>query len=85
MNEISLKKDGVYRLPDGREFIAGAGYGGTYGLFSQRAWDGFGSPELRVLRDGRIHAEGNVQTRLSVRDLTDTGKRARHFWRDRLL
>jgi len=83
MHSHGLRPEGVYTMPDGREFIAGAGYGGVYSLYTPEAWNNYGEPEYRVRADGRVY-RNNVATPLRVEHLTDTGARAR-FWKSHRL
>lgn len=66
---------GVYRLPDGREFVASSLHADGCALYAARAWSSYGNAEYWADRDGRILSRG-VPTPWRVADLEDTGRTA---------
>jgi hypothetical protein len=75
---LRLRELGVYRLPDGREFIVSTLYNDGYcSLYPRHAWDTFGNAEFWVSPNGRLLSRG-APTRWRVQDLTDTGQTSRY-------
>lgn len=73
MRETGLRERGIYRLPDGREFVVCAsGDGEGHLLYSPGAWRRYGPAEYRAQVNGRILSRGLV-TRWRLEDLKDTG------------
>lgn len=66
---------GIYRLPDGREFVICSDERDQYVLFTSQAWDEGGAPEYRINAEGKLLSRG-IPTRWSVDDLSDTGRSA---------
>ena len=76
MQPLTLREFGVYKLPDGREFVVGRREGHGYSLFTPVAWRGNGRAEYYVQEeDGRLLSKG-TPTRWRVQDLIDTGANA---------
>lgn len=71
-----LRDLGIYRLPDGREFVAcmSADSNG-YLLFTPQAWEDDGNSEYSISAEGRMLSRG-FPTRWTVADLRDTGRSA---------
>lgn len=67
-----LRERGVYRLPDGEEFVAGIAHGGGYALYNPQIWKRYGVPDYEVGVQGRLTRMGE-STRWHVEDLLDTG------------
>lgn len=70
-----LRELGVYRLPDGREFIVSTLFQDGCSLYTPHAWATFGLAEFWVDSEGRLLRRG-VPSDWRVQDLTDTGKSA---------
>ncbi len=71
-----FREQGIYRLPDGREFVVCSDERDQYVLFTPEAWeDEEGAPEYRINTEGKLLSRG-IPTRWSVDDLTDTGRTA---------
>ncbi len=70
-----LRERGIYKLPDGEEFVAGAARGGGYALYNPQIWKRYGVPDYEVSAQGRVTKMGE-STRWSVEDLLDTGRTA---------
>jgi hypothetical protein len=69
-----LRDRGIYRFPDGREFVVCAASDGCgYLIFNSEAWQSYARPEYRSQLNGRILRRGFV-TRWRVEDLCDTGR-----------
>ncbi|HEX8072157.1 MAG TPA: hypothetical protein VF546_19580 [Pyrinomonadaceae bacterium] len=82
---IRLRELGVYKLPDGREFIVSTIYSdGCCSLYQRHAWDTFGNAEFWVGPDGRLFRRG-APTSWRVQDLVDTGQTSRYPKARRLL
>lgn len=65
---------GVYRLPDGREYVlCGGPDKNLYLLFTPQAWEGGGHSEYLIRAEGKILSKG-IPTRWTVEDLADTGR-----------
>jgi hypothetical protein len=74
MNE--LREQGIYTLPDGREFVAHAVFRGGYVLFTTRDWEFSGIHLYETNAAGQIRSKGH-STSWRVEDLTDTSRTAR--------
>jgi hypothetical protein len=71
-----LRELGIYRLPDGREFIVcSSSAGDGYLLFTQQAWESGGYSQYQTRAEGKILSRG-VPTKWDVEDLLDTGRTA---------
>jgi hypothetical protein len=71
-----LRERGVYKLPDGEEFVAGiAAHGGGYALYNPQIWKRYGVPDYEVNAQGKLTRMGE-STRWRVEDLLDTGQTA---------
>lgn len=68
-----LRERGVYRLPDGEEFVAGTAHGGGYALYNPQIWKCYGVPDYEVNVQGKLTRMGE-STRWRVEDLLDTGR-----------
>lgn len=74
MSTIELRERGIYKLPDGREFvICQSGDGAGYLLYNLEAWRRYGLADYRAQVNGRILSRGFV-TRWRLEDLQDTGR-----------
>ena len=68
---MRLKERGLYRLRDGREFIACAtGDGRGYFLYTPEEWNRSGLADYRVDASGRIFNKGRL-THWRVEDLKE--------------
>lgn len=67
-----LRERGIYKTPDGREFVARAGLLGNYHLYSLRG-GACVFPALAVDVAGRVVSESQP-TRWRAEELTDTGQ-----------
>jgi hypothetical protein len=68
-----LRELGIYRLPDGREFVVSTLYSDGCSLYSPQAWDFYRNAEFWVDEYGRLFRWGEpIWWR--VEDLEDTGK-----------
>jgi hypothetical protein len=76
-----LREQGIYALPDGREFVAHAVFRGGYVLFTPGDWELFGAHLYETNAAGQIRAEGRP-TSWRVEDLADTSRTARSRTRD---
>ena len=76
-----LREQGIYLLPDGREFIAHAVFRGSYVLYTPGAWEYFGLHTYEADRDGRLLMRGQ-HTYWRVENLTDTKRTAQHRTRN---
>ena len=74
MNE--LREQGIYALPDGREFVAHAVFRGGYVLFTPSDWEFFGMHLYETNAAGQVRSKGQA-TLWRINDLTDTGRTAR--------
>lgn len=72
-----LRELGVYKLPDGSEYVASIFYSEGSCLYTPPAWELFAGAELRVDARGRLLRRG-LPTRWNVHDLRDTGRTARY-------
>ncbi|MGH9903959.1 MAG: hypothetical protein ACRD8U_00075 [Pyrinomonadaceae bacterium] len=71
---MELKDHGIYKLPDGREFLVRAGQHGAYLLHDLRL--GVSSaPVYLIDRSGQFLSWGKP-TRWNLADLCDTGRRS---------
>lgn len=76
MRTVELRERGVYKLPDGREFVvSAAGDGVGYLLYNWEEWRWYGLSSYRAQANGRILCRGFV-TDWRVEDLKDTGRTA---------
>ncbi len=76
---VELRERGIYKLPDGREFvICASGDGAGYLLYNSEAWRRHALPDYRTQVNGRILSRG-VVTRWRTEDLKDTGRTADHL------
>ena len=67
-----LRELGLYRLPDGREYVVSTLYSDGFSLYRRETWESFGNAEYWVNEEGRILRHG-VPTKWTVQDLEDTG------------
>ena len=68
-----LRERGLYRLPDGGEFVASpAARGGGYALYDPQVWKRYGLPDYQIDVQGRLHKMGE-STPWRAEDLIDTG------------
>ena len=71
-----LRERGLYRLPDGGEFVVGiAARGGGYELYDPQIFKRHGLPDYKIDAQGRLNQMGQ-STRWSAEDLIDTGRTA---------
>jgi len=71
-----LRERGLYRLPDGGEFVVGiAARGGGYELYDPQIFKRHGLPDYQIDAQGRLNQMGQ-STRWSTEDLIDTGRTA---------
>jgi hypothetical protein len=68
-----LRELGVYRLPDGREYVVSTLYSDGCSIYPVHAWGSYGNAEYWADKEGRLLRRG-VPSRWSVNDLEDTGK-----------
>jgi hypothetical protein len=73
---IELREQGIYALPDGREFVAHAVFRGGYVLFTPGDWEFFGIHLYETNAAGQVRSKGQA-TLWRINDLTDTGRTAR--------
>ena len=73
MRRVKLKEHGIYKLPDGRQFVVTVSGRDSYSLYPPQQWRNFGMAEYRIHADGKLLSRG-TPTRWSIEDLTDTGK-----------
>ncbi len=71
---MQLTDHGIYRLPDGREFLVRAGQPGTYCLHDLRLGVNC-APVYLIDRSGQFLSWGK-RTRWNLDDLLDTGRRS---------
>ena len=71
---MALNVHGIYRLPDGREFLVRAGRHGGYVLHDLRMGI-YAAPVYLIDGSGQFLSWGRP-TRWSVTDLSDTGRRS---------
>lgn len=76
MKNLNLREQGIYLLPDDREFVAHAVFRGSYVLYTPRAWEFFGLHMYESDYSGRLLQRGQP-TCWRVEDLTDTTRTAR--------
>ena len=69
---MELKENGIYSLPDGREFVVRAARQGGFLLHDLR-WGVASAPLYLVDRSGQFLSWGK-RTRWSIDDLLDTGR-----------
>jgi hypothetical protein len=71
-----LRERGLYRLPDGAEFVASlAPRGGGYALYHPQVFKRYGLPDYQIDTEGRLNRMGE-STRWLAEDLIDTGQTA---------
>lgn len=70
-----LRERGIYKLPDGDEFVASFARGGGYALYNPQIWKRYGVPDYEVDAQGRVTRMGE-STRWRLEDLLDTGRTA---------
>jgi hypothetical protein len=71
-----LRERGLYRLPDGGEFVVGiAARGGLYELYDPQMFKRNGLPDYQIDAQGRLNRMGET-TRWLAEDLIDTGQTA---------
>lgn len=75
MKEMELRERGIYKLPDGEEFVASVARGGGYVLYNPQIWKHYGVPDYEVNAQGRLTRMGE-STRWRIEDLSDTGQTA---------
>ena len=69
-----LRERGLYRLPDGGEFVVGiAARGGGYELYDPQIFKRHGLPDYQIDAQGRLNQMGQ-STRWLAEDLIDTGR-----------
>jgi len=66
---------GIYKAPDGTEYVASKGPDGMYFLFDLHHWVNYGAVGLRINEDGSISRKGQ-RTGMHVEDFEDTGRTA---------
>ena len=71
-----LREQGIYALPDGREFVAHAVFRGGYVLYATGDWEFSGLHVYETNVEGQIRSKGRP-TSWRVEDLTDTSRTAR--------
>jgi hypothetical protein len=71
-----LRERGLYRLPDGGEFVATAATRGAgYTLYDPQVFKRYGLPDYQIDAQGRLNRMGE-STRWMAEDLIDTGQTA---------
>ena len=71
-----LRDRGLYRLPDGGEFVASiAPRGVGYELYDPQVFKRYGLPDYQIDAEGRLNRMGE-STRWLAEDLIDTGQTA---------
>jgi hypothetical protein len=71
-----LRERGLYRLPDGGEFVATmATRGAGYALYDPQVFKRYGLPDYQIDAQGRLNRMGE-STRWMAEDLIDTGQTA---------
>jgi hypothetical protein len=71
-----LREQGIYALPDGREFVAHAVFRGGYILFTPGDWEFLGPHLYETNVAGQIRSKGRP-TSWRLEDLADTSRTAR--------
>lgn len=71
-----LREQGIYALPDGREFVAHAVFRGGYVLYTPGDWEFSGMHFYETNAAGQIRSKGQP-TSWRIEDLTDTSRTAR--------
>jgi hypothetical protein len=71
---VELKDQGIYKLPDGREFVVRTGSHGGYILHDLRLGVSY-APVYLIDGSGQFLSWGKP-TRWSLADLSDTGRKA---------
>ncbi len=72
---MEIEDHGIYKLPDGREFLVRAGRQGTYLLHDLRL--GVASAPIYLIDGSGQFLSWGKPTKWSVRDLLDTGRRSK--------
>lgn len=70
-----LRERGIYRLPDGREFVITLNIQGGYCLYTPGAWEFFGLHLYESNKAGQIHSAGK-RTDWLIEDLIDSCRTA---------
>lgn len=70
-----MRERGIYRVPDGTEYVASKGPDGSYFLFELSRWTNHGAVSLRVNDEGSVSRHGQP-TNMRVEDFEDTGRTA---------
>lgn len=81
---MKLRNLGIYRLPDGSEYVADVLGGNGYHLYPRRSWETIGRVGFSVGPDGRLVRRGQP-TSWKIEQLKDTGQRAQYPSLSRLL
>jgi len=71
---MNLNDHGIYKLPDGREFLVRAGRNGSYVLHDLRL--GVSSAPVYLIDGSGQFLSWGRPTRWSLGDLSDTGRRS---------
>jgi hypothetical protein len=71
-----LREQGLYALPDGREFVAHAVFRGGYVLYTPGDWEISGLHLYETNAAGQLCSKGRL-TSWRIEDLTDTRRTAR--------
>ena len=79
-----LRNLGIYRLPDGRQFVVSALFTNRYSLYNLKSWGIIRWAEYQVDEEGRFLSKG-TKTRWRIQDLADTGQTAMYWKVSRLL
>jgi hypothetical protein len=69
---VKLRERGIYRLPNGREFVALQGLHGEYFLYGIYEWEHDGPPTYESGDNERLYSNGKL-TAWDVKDLIDAG------------
>jgi hypothetical protein len=70
-----LRERGIYKLPDGREFVIHAIFRGNYVLYTPAAWESFGRYTFDSNKVGQICLDGQT-TCWNIKSLVDTNQTA---------
>jgi hypothetical protein len=70
-----MRERGIYRVPDGEEYVAIKGPDAMFFLFRLESWFKHGAVDLRVNANGTISRKG-ATTLWKVGDFEDTGRTA---------
>jgi hypothetical protein len=71
-----LRERGIYKLPDGREFVIHAVFRGGYVLYTPAAWEFFGPYTFDSNKTGQICSTGRT-IGWNIENLVDTSRTAR--------